>query len=409
LKLIDFGLGNLYGEGEKLKTACGSPCYAAPEIISGLDYDPISVDVWSSGITLYCMTVGCLPFDEETKTQLYSKILSCSYSLPKSMSGEGANLIKKILVRDPKLRYRLDDIKKHPWFKMYQPMQLHDGIIAGVHEIHINKLVCKLAAEMQGIEFKAMWQMLVENDHNKYTTLYFLLIKKAPKYEKIAIEKGLAGDDDPLGNDSIVKSVIKGDPMSRGPSLEKPEVKNEPKVTNDSKAGARKVSDRVEPSEAPKITTEGLERRRQMMNPIVQRQKSIDKGSVGSKSRDPSIDSTKSKPKERKSQGGEPRGPSKNQYFAARGYFANATSKDKKITTEDYIQDSGRPSGNYPDSPKINDVNLRHNSPDQNFNQNLTEDMKRRGTGASINPNDVLMNQIMLSQTSKNNERTDKT
>lgn len=80
LKLIDFGLGNLYSNGEKLNTACGSPCYAAPEIISGQDYDPIQVDVWSSGITLYCMTVGCLPFDEETKTQLYSKILSCSYS-----------------------------------------------------------------------------------------------------------------------------------------------------------------------------------------------------------------------------------------------------------------------------------------------------------------------------------------
>ena len=64
LKLIDFGLGNLYTDGEKLKTACGSPCYAAPEIISGHDYDPISVDVWSSGITLYCMIVGCLPFDE---------------------------------------------------------------------------------------------------------------------------------------------------------------------------------------------------------------------------------------------------------------------------------------------------------------------------------------------------------
>jgi hypothetical protein len=145
------------------------------------------------------------------------------------------------------------------------------------------------------------------------------------------------------------------------------------------------------------------------MNPIVQRQKSIDKGSVGSKSRDPSIDSNKSKAKERKSPSGEPREPSKNQYFAARGYYAKATSKDKKITTDDYSQDSGRPSGKYPDSPKINDVNLRRNSPDQNFNQNLTEDMKRRDTGASINPNDVLMNQIMLSQTSKNNERTDKT
>jgi hypothetical protein len=165
----------------------------------------------------------------------------------------------------------------------------------------------------------------------------------------------------------------------------------------------------VEPSEAPKITTEGLEKRRQMMNPIVQRQKSIDKGSVGSKSRDPSIDSTKSKPRESTTPGGEPRGQSNNQYFATRGYYAHATSKDKKITTDDYSQDSGRPSRKYPDSPKIDDLNLRRYSPDQNFNHNLAGDMKRRGTGATANPNDVLMNQIMLSQTSKNHERTDKT
>lgn len=32
LKLIDFGLGNQYSEEEKLKTSCGSPCYAAPEV-----------------------------------------------------------------------------------------------------------------------------------------------------------------------------------------------------------------------------------------------------------------------------------------------------------------------------------------------------------------------------------------
>jgi 5'-AMP-activated protein kinase, catalytic alpha subunit len=41
IKLIDFGLSNLYEKGQRLKTACGSPCYAAPEMIAGKDYDGI--------------------------------------------------------------------------------------------------------------------------------------------------------------------------------------------------------------------------------------------------------------------------------------------------------------------------------------------------------------------------------
>lgn len=104
IKLIDFGLGNLYVEDEQLKTACGSPCYAAPEIISGELYDPISVDLWSSGITLYAMLCGYLPFDEESKTALYEKILQCKFAIPKYLSSSAADLLKKLLVRDVKKR-----------------------------------------------------------------------------------------------------------------------------------------------------------------------------------------------------------------------------------------------------------------------------------------------------------------
>lgn len=116
LKLIDFGLGNLYTQEETLKTACGSPCYAAPEIISGERYDPIGVDVWSSGITLFAMICGYLPFDEESKSVLYKKILSCDYSIPSHVSGSAVDLIRKILVRNPEKRFTIADIMQHPWF-----------------------------------------------------------------------------------------------------------------------------------------------------------------------------------------------------------------------------------------------------------------------------------------------------
>lgn len=64
IKIIDFGLSNLYEEGELLKTACGSPCYAAPEMIAGKRYEGIMVDIWSSGVILFAMLCGYLPFDD---------------------------------------------------------------------------------------------------------------------------------------------------------------------------------------------------------------------------------------------------------------------------------------------------------------------------------------------------------
>ena len=64
IKIVDFGLSNTYKSGEFLKTACGSPCYAAPEMVAGKRYDPYKVDIWSSGIVLYAMVAGFLPFED---------------------------------------------------------------------------------------------------------------------------------------------------------------------------------------------------------------------------------------------------------------------------------------------------------------------------------------------------------
>lgn len=286
LKLIDFGLGNLYSNGEKLNTACGSPCYAAPEIISGQDYDPIQVDIWSSGITLYCMTVGCLPFDEETKTELYQKIQSCSYSLPKWMSGECADLIKRILVRDPKQRLDLNAIKRHPWFGLYQPVQLSPGVIVGYHEIKINRLVCRLAAQMQNIEYKTLREMLAENDHNKYTTLYFLLIKKETKYENIAKEKGLDALE-PFEKEALDKKKSASrdrTDISRKNSKISVHVKDEKRNgstdryenPNDSKVIAQ--NNPMSEGTRREITNRTLEKRKKVMDNIIekQRQSSVD-------------------------------------------------------------------------------------------------------------------------------------
>lgn len=64
VRIVDFGLSNTYKEGERLGTPCGSPCYAAPEMIQGERYDGLKIDVWSCGVILFAMLNGFLPFED---------------------------------------------------------------------------------------------------------------------------------------------------------------------------------------------------------------------------------------------------------------------------------------------------------------------------------------------------------
>ena len=71
IRIVDFGLSNTYKKDELLKTACGSPCYAAPEMINGHSYHGSRVDIWSCGVILFAMVAGYLPFEDKSTAKLY--------------------------------------------------------------------------------------------------------------------------------------------------------------------------------------------------------------------------------------------------------------------------------------------------------------------------------------------------
>lgn len=104
IKLVDFGLSNTYKQGELLKTACGSPCYAAPEMIAGKRYDGIGVDIWSCGVILFAILAGYLPFEDPNTSNLYKKILSADFQMPNFISPEASDLLSRILTTDPEKR-----------------------------------------------------------------------------------------------------------------------------------------------------------------------------------------------------------------------------------------------------------------------------------------------------------------
>lgn len=133
IKLVDFGLSNTYKDGELLKTACGSPCYAAPEMIAGKRYHGTGVDLWSCGVILFALLAGYLPFEDPNTSNLYKKILSADYEQPTFISPEAQDLIQRILTTDPDKRITITQIKNHEWFNLVEPtLSRTPGTIVGI-------------------------------------------------------------------------------------------------------------------------------------------------------------------------------------------------------------------------------------------------------------------------------------
>ena len=84
-----------------MKTSCGSLCYAAPEMIKQETYCGLKVDIWSSGVVLYTMLCGCLPFEDDNPGELTQKIKEGSYQLTTTLSDEAEDLLKRVLNTDP--------------------------------------------------------------------------------------------------------------------------------------------------------------------------------------------------------------------------------------------------------------------------------------------------------------------
>ncbi|KGL97496.1 Maternal embryonic leucine zipper kinase [Charadrius vociferus] len=117
LKLIDFGLcaKPKGGLDYHLNTCCGSPAYAAPELIQGKAYIGSEADIWSMGVLLYALLCGFLPFDDNSLVAIYRKITRGKYSIPKWLSPGSTLLINQMLQVDPKKRITVKHLLNHPW------------------------------------------------------------------------------------------------------------------------------------------------------------------------------------------------------------------------------------------------------------------------------------------------------
>lgn len=133
IKIADFGMAALHQSPDhKLKTSCGSPHYAAPELIRGSTYRGDKVDIWSMGVILYATLAGRLPFDVEGHGKdwlppLLNKIKKGAYEMAPEFSDDAANLIWRILQVNPRERINLQQIWKHPLIRKYDYLDNNAG------------------------------------------------------------------------------------------------------------------------------------------------------------------------------------------------------------------------------------------------------------------------------------------
>ncbi|QLG70648.1 hypothetical protein HG535_0A05890 [Zygotorulaspora mrakii] len=130
LIITDFGFVNeFFQHNELMKTSCGSPCYAAPElVVSTKPYEARKADVWSCGIILYAMLAGYLPWDDDPKNpdgndiaKLYHYITRTPLKFPEYVNALPRDLLRRILVSDPKRRTTLRNIQRHEWTRPHMP------------------------------------------------------------------------------------------------------------------------------------------------------------------------------------------------------------------------------------------------------------------------------------------------
>jgi serine/threonine protein kinase len=116
IKITDFGFANVQDPSQKLKTFCGSPMYAPPEIFIGVQYEGQPVDAWSIGVLLFTMCCGAFPWkSRQADYNLMREVINGRFSLPDHLSDDVKALIQSLLKVEPASRATAAEALQHPW------------------------------------------------------------------------------------------------------------------------------------------------------------------------------------------------------------------------------------------------------------------------------------------------------
>lgn len=191
IKISDFGLSNIMEPGKLLDSFCGSPLYAAPEILLAERYIGPPVDVWSMGVILYALLCGHLPWCGETQSEITHNSIRGIYEEPAALSPSVKDLIRKMLTPSPRERITIGDIRAHPWINegfnepppsllvVRQPVfEAREEILEQLVSLgYKNKEECR--------------KKILDNEASELVAIYHLLLDRVVEEEMTEIKKKL--------------------------------------------------------------------------------------------------------------------------------------------------------------------------------------------------------------------------
>ncbi|XP_072498834.1 hormonally up-regulated neu tumor-associated kinase homolog isoform X2 [Notamacropus eugenii] len=192
IKIVDFGLSNIMKlEGlsqELLNTQCGSPAYAAPELLAHKKYGP-KVDVWSIGVSMFAMLTGTLPFTVEPFNikQLYQKMVNGEISsVPDDISSGAVHFMHSLLEPDPAKRPAIKEAMKDKWLNEGWNRKPLSSITYKnrLHPEDLNSTVLNYMANTMEPGLSEIISVLINNKPSSIMASYNLLLKKLVKSQK---------------------------------------------------------------------------------------------------------------------------------------------------------------------------------------------------------------------------------
>lgn len=189
-KLADFGLCHAVSDKYLLRTPCGSPFYAPPEIIKNVPYDGKKCDMWSLGVVLFTMVTGNLPWSETNQYAILEQIVTADYIIPLSVSPTLRKLIYSLMTPDPTLRPTAEEILQCEWLT-----QLDDEMKKDLIRLQFQKRKEMRANDIvKSTVFRSVKKPMIVRPSNHVTgrithSMDFSTIKSIRKVPKSALTK----------------------------------------------------------------------------------------------------------------------------------------------------------------------------------------------------------------------------
>jgi len=191
IKISDFGLSNVIEPGKLLDSFCGSPLYAAPEILLAERYIGPPVDVWSMGVILYALLCGHLPWCGETQSEISYNSIRGIYEEPDTLSQGVKDLIRNMLNPSPRERITIEEIRMHPWINegFSEPPPSLLVIRQPVFEVREEILEQLVSLGYKNID--ECRKKILDNELCEVVAIYHLLLDRIVEEEMTEIKKKL--------------------------------------------------------------------------------------------------------------------------------------------------------------------------------------------------------------------------